>query len=208
MTTRKWTEHEDAYLAANFADAEMWRMVDETSRSRFSIYYRAKVLGLKRTNQTLFKPGKAPAGTPFSKGNVPWNAGTKKDRTGLPIKGKTPLRDKIIAMLLVYGNQTVAQLATAAGAKQKAVWAACDKMRKSKEIHIGAYIPAPGKHAILYALGAGEDALCPERKSQADLNEPDPYEPVPVPRPQLGAWGLCWNITTSGDAANTQELVI
>lgn len=201
----KWSEADDAYLAANFRDCEMWRMMNHLDRSRDSIHYRAQVLGLKRPNPTLFKPRQVAVGVPFSKGNVPWNVGIKKESGKPARKERTMLRDKIIAMMLAYGNQTVGKLAAATEANPSAIWKACNKMRKANELHVAAYIPAPGKHIIVYALGRGEDAACPESKTMVEVNDPDPYEIQPIPRPALGLWGLVWNTAAQQTTDNSVE---
>lgn len=184
----QWTDTEDCYLAKNFNDAEMWRMTADLGRSRDAIYCRAKKLGLHRENRTTFKPGQTAIGTPFQPGNVPWNA----NPNGKPVL----LRDKITALLATYQDQTIAQMVVATGSNAASCWRVCNKLRAQGNLHIAQYLPAPGNAEAVYRIGRGVDAIKPDPERVRPANEPDPYELVPVPRPQLGLWGCTWPTTT------------
>lgn len=190
--TIKWTEAQDGYLACNFDTAEMSVMVDVLGRSHNAIYYRAKVLGLRRRNRGHFAKGFI-RGTPFRPGSTSWNAGTAKP--------KTPLRDKIIDLLAAHQDQTISQMMEVTGSSASSCWRVCNLLRAQGNLHIVEYRPAPGNWEAVYRIGCGVDAEKPGPDRVRPANEPDPYEIQPVPRPQLGAWGLSWNTTN-----NTQEI--
>ena len=187
-----WTDTEDCYLAKNFNDAEMWRMVADLGRSRDATYCRARKLGLTRENRTQFKAGQKPAGTPFAAGNVPWNA----NPNGKPVL----LREKITALLATYQDQTISQMVAATGSNAASCWRVCNKLREQGNLHIAEYRPAPGNCEAVYRIGRGVDAVKPDPEKTRPATEPDPYELVPVPRPTLGLWGCVWNTTPATPA--------
>lgn len=79
---RGWTQDEDNYLLANYADSTPQELEDYLKRSRPSIYQRATALGLKKSAHYFataaagrFGDGTKNNGHRFKPGNAPWNRG-------------------------------------------------------------------------------------------------------------------------------------
>ena len=79
---RGWTQDEDNYLIANYADSTPQELEDYLKRSRPSIYQRATALGLKKSAHYFataaagrFGDGTKNNGHRFKPGHAPWNRG-------------------------------------------------------------------------------------------------------------------------------------
>ena len=191
----KWTESEDSYLATHYATIAVVDIAEHLGRTRDAVYYRAKMLGLRRENHGLFTG--AVVGKRFAAGNVPWNVGTAK-------KPKL-LREKIIDLMVEHQEHTLKQLSKATGSTRASCWRACDELRRQGNLHVSRYeavFESAGNWEAIYRIGHGEDAVYPIHK---EPEAEDPYEVQPVPRPVLGAWGCTWNTTKGATGAGKEQ---
>lgn len=200
-----WLIEEDAYLATNYPSAPLATMAAHLGRSIDAIHCRARRLEIRRINMgnLRFRFCKISS---FRPGHKPWNAGTAK------IKAKPAqrlsLRDKIIAELVEHQERTVTQLSKATGSTKSSIQRLCGRIRDQHNCHVDRYEPvpsSPGNFQAVWKIGAGKDAPKPEGCGTPAPRGPDIYEPDPIPRPTLGAWGCVWNTTNGASGAGKEQ---
>lgn len=194
-----WTISEDAYLATNYPTAPLATMAEHLDRSIDAIHCRARKLEVRRVNMGNLR-FRFQSGAAFKSGHRPWNAGTAKPKE-TPTK-RLSLRDKIIAGLVEHSERTVTQLSKTTGSNKSSVQRLLCRIRDQKNCHIDRYDPvpnSPGNFQAIWKIGAGLDAEKPENCGAPKRRAEDIYEPIPIPRPPLGLWGLVWNTTTPAE---------
>lgn len=199
-----WTITEDAYLATNYPTLPLPTMTAHLGRSINAIHCRARKLEIRRINMGNLRIRFVTSGR-FQPGQKSWNAGTAKPKeNSVP---RLSLRDKIIAQLVEHGERTVTQLSKSTGSTKSSIQRLLCKIRDQKNCHVDRYEPAtnsPGNNQAVWKIGAGKDAQKPDGCGTPTRPGQEIYEPDPIPRPTLGAWGCVWN-TTSGAAGAGKE---
>lgn len=191
-----WTITEDAYLGTHYPSAPLATMAAHLKRSIDAIHCRARKLEIRRINMGNMRFRFCTTSS-FKPGNKPWNAGTAKPKEK-PAQ-RLSLRDKIIAELVEHQERTVTQLSKATGSTKSSIQRLCGRIRDQHNCHVARYEPvpsSPGNFQAVWKIGAGKDAQKPEGCGVPDKRGPEIYEPDPIPRPTLGAWGCVWNTTT------------
>lgn len=186
-SAKRWSEADDAYLAANYATTEMWRMVQHLDRSRDSITYRSKSLGLRRQHQPSVKKGEFVSGCDLPPGYEPWNMGRHAG---------------ILAELERTKERTVVQLCVALRVSSSTMWKHLARLKAEGAVFIHRWEPvpsAPGNVMAIYRAGAGVSVPRPERDNYPERIEYD-ATPQAIPRPHLGLWGLVWPTTPATPA--------
>ena len=159
-----WTTSELVILTRMFATSTTAEIREALpGRSDFAIWSKAKHLKLQRDHyMRTITPEQA--------------AKMHKARTY-----KTPLRNKVIEILVREAEVNIATLHRETGAPRASCFRVLQKLIAENKAHITRY---DKRHAI-YRVGSGVSAQKPA----------PPPSITPIPRPKLGAWGLVW--TTS-----------
>lgn len=184
-----WTTEQIALLVAMYPTNQMQEIIDATGRSKEAIYAKAQSLNLQRQNKTVFGSGNN-NGIKFAKGHTPWNAGRSVF--------KITTRDLVIGEFKRNPVQTTITLSQATGAIRSGCWAVCNDLVKKGLAHVSGWVcdkSTKWNKLAIYTFGPGESVEWTPRHRPPD--EPDPYEIQPIPRPQLGLWGVCWPTTTT-----------
>jgi hypothetical protein len=202
MRPTDWTTEQDALLRAMYPANPMPEIVEATGRTMHAVYSRAKLLKLTRKNKAKFAEGSAPVGQRFQQGKPSWNAGKAVF--------KITARDLVLGEFRRNPVQTTKTLAEATGLRRSGCWTVCNHMVKQGEAHISGWTSSveTGYNKIAtFTLGPGENVKWTPRQKKADSEEDiSPYEILPIPRPQLGAWGCVWpNINQSRPCAGERN---
>lgn len=200
-----WTITEDAYLGTHYPTAPMATMAAHLGRSIDAIHCRARKLEIRRVNMGNLR-FRFRTDSGFKPGHKPWNAGTAKPKE--KPAPRLSLRDKIIAALVEHKELTVAQLSKATGSTKSSVQRTLCKIREQNNCHVDRYIDvdnSPGNVCGVWRIGAGKDAPKPEGCGTPAPRGPEIYEPDPIPRPTLGAWGCVWNTTSGASGAGKEQ---
>ena len=193
MKTRSqdWTKEQVALLVAMYPTHPMKDIAEATGRTRNAIYAKSQALKLSRENKAKFVSGD-PRAHKFAPGHKPWNAGRSQF--------KVTSRDLVLGEFKRNPVQTTKSLSAATGVRRSGCWTICNGLVKAGQAHISGW--RCGKDTnwnkeAEYTFGPGESLpWTPRRKS----DDSDPHEILPIPRPPIGLWGLCWPITNAGQA--------
>ncbi len=194
-----WTREQDALLRAMYPLRPMAEIIEATGRSKEAIYARAQRFELKREHQTQFGKSGAPEGHKFQKGCKPWNAGKAVF--------KITSRDRVLGEFRRDPIQTTKSLSAATGVRRSGCWIICNELVKKGQAYISGWKCSKetnwNKEAE-YTFGQGESLPWTPRQKKSEIEE-DPYQILPVPRPTLGVWGLCWPITNGANGAGKEQ---
>ena len=181
MSSAPWTVEQTVIITRMYADHSNSKIAAEVSkvgpaRTKYSVCYKAKSMGLeKRENSGQFKRGNRPNSVPVSQ-----------------------YRPEVLAIIARDGETTVLKLMEETGASKSGIRYVLRQLKLQKNIHLSRYTRSNhnGFQAI-WKIGPGKNVRRPSK-----IGAPEPYihipvlidhtKPVPVPRPQLGPWGLAW----------------
>lgn len=181
MSSAPWTVDQTVIITRMYADHSNSKIAAEVSkvgpaRTKYSVCCKAKSMGLeKRENSGQFKRGNWPNSVPVSQ-----------------------YRPEVLAIIARDGETTVLKLMEETGASKSGIRYVLRQLKLQKNIHLSRYTRSnhSGFQAI-WKIGPGKNARKPRK-----IGAPEPYihipvlidhtKPVPVPRPQLGPWGLAW----------------
>ena len=181
MSAAPWTVEQTVIISRMYADHSNSKIAAEVSkvgpiRTKYSVCCKAKDMGLEKRGNT----GK------FQKGNVSGHIPVSK------------YRPEVLAIIARDGETTVLKLMEETGASKSGIRYVLRQLKLQKNIHLCNYIRS-GRNGIqaIWKIGPGKNVLRPKQ-----IDKPEPYihipqlidhnKPQPVPRPQLGAWGLAW----------------
>lgn len=186
MKTRSqdWTQEQVALLVAMYPTHPMKDIAEATGRTMAAIYVKARHMKIARENQAKFGKANAPEGHKFPKGHKPWNAGRSQF--------KVTSRDLVLGEFKRNPVQTTKSLSAATGVRRSGCWTICNGLVKAGKAHISGW--RCGKETnwnkeAEYTFGPGESLPWRPRQKSDDS---DPYEILPIPRPPIGLWGICW----------------
>lgn len=188
LRTQDWTKEQVALLVAMYPTHPMSAIAEATGRTMAAIYVKARKLKVPRENQAKFKSGD-PRAHKFAPGHKPWNAGRAEF--------KVTSRDLVLGEFKRNPVQTTKSLSAATGVRRSGCWTICNGLVKAGKAHISGW--RCGKETnwnkeAEYTFGPGESLPWTPRQNKA---EGDPFEILPVPRPTIGLWGVCWPTITS-----------
>jgi hypothetical protein len=181
MSAAPWTIEQTVIISRMYADHSNSKIAAEVSkvgpaRTKYSVCCKAKSMGLeKRENSGQFKHGNRPNSVPVSQ-----------------------YRPEVLAIIARDGETTVLKLMEETGASKSGVRYVLRQLKLQKNIHLCNYIRS-GRNGIqaIWKIGPGKNVRRPKQ-----IDTPEPYihipqlidhnKPQPIPRPQLGAWGLAW----------------
>lgn len=182
--TQDWTQEQIALLIAMYPTNPLQEIIAATGRSKEGVYAKAQALKLSRANSSKFKPGNT--------------AGVGRVRRREPSAiFKITSRDLVLGEFLRNPSQTTKSLSAATGVRRSGCWMICNDLVKKGLAHISGWVCSKetnwNKEAT-FTYGSGESLAWTPRQNKA---EGDPFEILPVPRPPIGIWGLCWPNTTT-----------
>lgn len=188
LRTQDWPPEHVALLVAMYPTYPMKAISEATGRTVNAIYAKAQGMKISRENQAKFKSGD-PRAHKFAPGHKPWNAGRAEF--------KVTSRDLVLGEFKRNPVQTTKSLSAATGVRRSGCWTICNGLVKAGKAHISGW--RCGKETnwnkeAEYTFGPGESLPWTPRQNKA---EGDPFEILPVPRPTIGLWGVCWPTITS-----------
>lgn len=200
LRIQDWTKEQIALLVAMYPSSPMQEITAATGRSKEGVYAKAQALKLKRENKAKFIPGDV-RGHKFKPGNKPWNTGKAVF--------KITSRDLVLGEFKRNPIQTTKTLSDATGVSRSGCWSVCNRLVSIGEAHISGWIcdkSTNWNNLAIYTFGPGESVEWTPRQ-QKNQPDKDPYEIQPIPRPNLGLWGICWpNTTTPASPAERNSL--
>lgn len=121
----------------------------------------------------------------------------------------TPLRDVVIEILAMAKETTVKEMATRTHSPISSCYKILRALQKQGNIHVCRWLPVgSNNHEAVYRIGAGKNIRRPGLKAEPVIKPvkktparkapeitADQDEPVPIPKPAIGPWGLCWTST-------------
>jgi hypothetical protein len=184
--SRAWTEQENTYLVANFADTTNAKLALDLNRSEGGISARASKSGLVKSVQHQEKVRKNQAKTQFKTGHTTWNKGQKFVAGGRSIEtrfkpGQKPKNHHPIGHERITRDGNTQRKLTDTGCTRK------DYVNISHIVWIAENGAIPAGHIIRHKDGNNQNCELSNLQciSKADNMRLNSYHNYPAPIPQL-----------------------